>query len=64
MTFTRGQPRCLITHVHKVAELVSEAARRYKQRRNNNTGNLLEESNKTEGGDEVMRVTFSAVKAQ
>ena len=59
MTFTGGQPRCLITHFHKVAELVCQTGARYKQRRNNNTSNLSEESNKTERGAGVLRGDIS-----
>lgn len=46
MTFTRGQPRRLITHFHKVAELVCQTGAAHKQC-NNNTSNLLGKSNKT-----------------
>lgn len=47
MTFTSGRPRRLITHFHKVAELVCQTDTAHKQRRHNNTSNLFEESNKS-----------------
>lgn len=64
MTFTRGQPRRLITHFHEVAELVCQTGSTHKQWRNNNTSNLLEKSNKMGKGDEVFWVTFYVVKTQ
>lgn len=43
MTFTRGQLKRLITHFHKVAELVCQNNTTYKHW-NNNDCNLLEKS--------------------
>lgn len=62
MTFTRGQLRRLITHFHKVVELVCQTGAAHKHW-NNNDSNLLEKSH-TMGGfrDEVFWVTFYAVK--
>lgn len=64
MTFTRGQPRHLITHFRKAADLVCQSGTARKQWRNNNTCNLLEKSNKRGKGDEVFWVTFYAVETQ
>lgn len=60
MTFTRGWPRCLITHFHKVAELTCQADTTHKQWRNNNTGNFGEKSNKT---GKCSGATFDALRA-
>ncbi len=62
MTFTRGRPRHLITHFHKVAGLLCQADTTHKQWRNNNMRNLFKKSNKTGKGDEMFRVTFYTVK--